>query len=77
MFNLPKTDLGGRTGVLVRSDREYGGPDQRLWSGIVSLGSLVRQRHGVVAETYHLYRVTARPGTTVAILPNRKNLPRS
>jgi len=77
MFNLPKTDLGGRTGVLVRSDREYGGPDQLLWSGIVSLGSLVRQRHGVVAETYHLFSVTARPGISVAILPNRKNLPRS
>jgi 4-amino-4-deoxy-L-arabinose transferase-like glycosyltransferase len=69
---LPTESLAGRTGLLVRSDREYGGPDRHLWSSITPLGSLERQRAGIVAETYHLFRVTGADGASGAVLPQRK-----
>ena len=71
---LPALSVAGRSGLLVRSDRDLGDPDPHLWSNIVKLGHLVRGRAGVVAETYRLYRVTGAPGSTVALLPRSRNL---
>jgi len=76
LFRLPPADLAGRTGLLLRSDREYGGPDPKRWSSILPLGRVVRQRAGVVAETYQLYRVTGaggRPGNFAVFLPRPHN----
>ncbi len=69
---LPTEPLTNRTGLLVRSDREYGGPDPHLWSSITQLGSLQRKRAGIVAETYRLFRVTGATGTTGTLLPQGK-----
>jgi 4-amino-4-deoxy-L-arabinose transferase-like glycosyltransferase len=69
---MPVESLAGRTGLLVRSDREYGGPDPHLWSSITSLGSLERKRAGVVAETYRLFSVTGAKGAAGAVLPQGK-----
>ncbi len=68
-FDLPRANLAGQTGILVRSTRAYGEPDPRLWSDIVPLGTVARQRGGVVAESYRLYRVAwkAAPGAPVAV----------
>jgi 4-amino-4-deoxy-L-arabinose transferase-like glycosyltransferase len=78
-FNLPPATLAGQTGILVRSTRAYGEPDPRLWSDVVPLGTLTRQRRGVVAETYRIYRVVwkAAPGAPIpARLPSsRPTLP--
>jgi 4-amino-4-deoxy-L-arabinose transferase-like glycosyltransferase len=75
-FRLPRADLTGRTGLLLRSDRACGAPDPKLWSSVVPLGRLVRGREGVVAETYQLYRVTGaggRPGSIAVYLPRPHN----
>ena len=60
LFDLPHAALAGRTGLLVRSAREYGPPDGHAWGSITQVGTLQRRRGAVVAETYRLYRVTAR-----------------
>jgi 4-amino-4-deoxy-L-arabinose transferase-like glycosyltransferase len=69
---LPSESLAGRTGLLLRSDREFGGPDRHLWSSVTPLGSLERKRAGVIAETYHLYRVTGAEAATGTLLPQGK-----
>ena len=60
LFGLRRAKLGGRTGILIRSEREYGMPDQRFWSSVTQLATVGRGRDGKVAETYRLYRVVAR-----------------
>ncbi len=57
-FRLPRAALTGRSGLLLRSEREAGPPDPRVWGSVAPLGTLARARAGVVAETYRLYRVT-------------------
>ena len=76
MFNLPPASLAGRTGLLVRSDRQYGGPDPRWWSGSKLVGTAARGRGGVVAETYRFYTVTWRgsPATAAVVLPAGRNV---
>jgi 4-amino-4-deoxy-L-arabinose transferase-like glycosyltransferase len=78
-FTLPPISLGGETGILVRSTRAYGEPDPRLWSDIVQLGTVTRQRGGVDAETYRIYRVAwkaARGAPAPVLLPSsRPTLP--
>ena len=69
---LPVQSLAGHTGLLLRSDREYGGPDPHFWSSITPLGSLERKRAGIVAETYRLFRVTGAEGATGTVLPTAK-----
>jgi 4-amino-4-deoxy-L-arabinose transferase-like glycosyltransferase len=69
---LPSAPIAGRTGLLVRSEREYGEPDPHVWSSITLLGVVPRERNGVVAETYRLFRVTGAPNATAAVLPPRK-----
>jgi 4-amino-4-deoxy-L-arabinose transferase-like glycosyltransferase len=71
---LPTQPLAGRTGLLVRSEREYGDPDRHLWSSITSLGTITRQRAGIVAETYRLFRVTGAPATIGTSLPHPKEV---
>jgi 4-amino-4-deoxy-L-arabinose transferase-like glycosyltransferase len=69
MFDVPRVSLAGRSGLLVLSDRDNRVPDRRLWASAELVGHMERGRHGVVAETYRLYRVTGRSGAAAARLP--------
>jgi len=71
LFGVPRVSLAGRTGLLLVSDREAGSPDPHLWGSVTLIGHFARARHGVVAETYGLYQVTAAAGETAARLPER------
>ncbi len=59
LFDLPPANIAGRTGLLLHSDRRPGSPDPGGWSALDRIASPVRERGGVVAETYGLYRATA------------------
>jgi 4-amino-4-deoxy-L-arabinose transferase-like glycosyltransferase len=56
-------------GLLIISARHTAGPNPDLWQTATLLGTLDRGRHGIVAETYRLYRVTLRPGAPAIQLP--------
>jgi 4-amino-4-deoxy-L-arabinose transferase-like glycosyltransferase len=75
LFELPPVGRGGDQGILVRSARRTGPPDPAIWPNAKVLGDVARQRHGVVAETYHLYMVgpPARAAEAVT-LPSRAPL---
>jgi 4-amino-4-deoxy-L-arabinose transferase-like glycosyltransferase len=68
-FDLPDAQklITDRTGILVRSTRRGGEPDATDWDRIEPLGIVARERGGVVAEEYRLYRVTGRAGPTPAV----------
>ncbi len=69
MFDVPRASLAGRSGLLLLSDRDDRVPDPKIWASAELAGHLQRGRHGVVAETYRLYRVTGRTGASAARLP--------
>ncbi len=60
LFGLPRADIAGRTGLLLRSRRRAGPPDPAPWSAVIPAGTATRSRDGVAAEEYDLYQVTAR-----------------
>ncbi len=60
LFTLPDAPIAGKTGLLVRSHRRAGPPDPAPWQTLTQLGTATRSRDGAVAETYDLFRVTAR-----------------
>ena len=62
-FDLPQATIAGRTGLVVRSERQAGAPGAAEWAGLRAIGHLARGRNGVVAERYRLYQATgAGPG---------------
>jgi 2-phosphoglycerate kinase len=63
--------IAGQTGILVRSARRAGPPDPADWAQAVPIGTARRERAGIVAETYVLYRVLAKPHAPAVILPGR------
>jgi 4-amino-4-deoxy-L-arabinose transferase-like glycosyltransferase len=69
LFKLPPAGVSG-TGLLVRTTRRAPPPDKRFWPDAVPVGSLVRGRGGVTAETYILYRVTLPRGLPAVRLPS-------
>ena len=79
MFQLPQAALGGQVGLLVRSTREGGGPDPRLWADIREVGAATRARDGVMAETYRFYTVRWAPlagsGVAAVLLPAARGGP--
>jgi 4-amino-4-deoxy-L-arabinose transferase-like glycosyltransferase len=78
LFNLPRARMAGRTGLLVRSLRDAGGPDPRFWQSATPVGDVARGRAGTVAETYRLYLVVPRPDAPPAalvVLPEPPPLP--
>ena len=68
-FDLPRVPLGGRTVLLLRSERRREDPDIASWAEARQVGTLVRARAGRVAERYRLYRVVGRPGLIGTLLP--------
>jgi 4-amino-4-deoxy-L-arabinose transferase-like glycosyltransferase len=69
-FDIPHVSLAGRAGMLILSDRDAGTPDPHLWASPVLETRVARARHGVVAETYRLYRVVGLTGAEAARLPS-------
>ncbi len=70
LFALPRA-AGAGTGLLVRSDRRAGVPDPAIWPRVELLGSVARERGGIVAETYRLYRVGPPRGVALVRLPGK------
>ena len=68
LFDLRRAALAGRAGILVRSEREYGPPDERPWSALTQVGMLVRGRGGLAAERYRVYRVVGRGDLVDAVV---------
>jgi hypothetical protein len=54
--------------LLVRSARESGQPDRRIWPSAIQAGSATRGRAGITAETYLFYRA-ATPAAAVLLPP--------
>jgi 4-amino-4-deoxy-L-arabinose transferase-like glycosyltransferase len=71
LFALKPPMIAGQTGILVRSARRAGPPDLADWAQAVPIGTARRERAGIVAETYVLYRVVAKPHAPAVILPGR------
>jgi hypothetical protein len=72
LFALPdaRSQITGRTGLLLRSARREDAPDPADWSEITPLGRIARERGGMTAEDFLLYRVVGRPGAVpVAVMP--------
>jgi 4-amino-4-deoxy-L-arabinose transferase-like glycosyltransferase len=69
-FRLPSgtPTLAAGPGLVLRSARRTDIPDPRDWASVTPAEQLTRARGGVAAETYRLYRVTARPGGTASVL---------
>ena len=74
LFRLPAAALQG-SGLLVRSEHHREPPDPARFGAVSLLGEAVRERSGVVAERYWLYRVDAvapgRAGDRAVLLPGR------
>jgi 4-amino-4-deoxy-L-arabinose transferase-like glycosyltransferase len=69
LFNVrPARDLGPM-GLLIRSTRRDGTPNPSIWPGAQAVGTLMRGRGGVVAETYTVYRVQPPRGVPAVVLP--------
>ncbi|MSO90369.1 MAG: glycosyltransferase family 39 protein [Acetobacteraceae bacterium] len=69
-FTLPHPDLIDQSGLLVRSTRVAEPPDPAPWGTLAAYTTAERQRAGIVAETYRLYRVTASaPNSRLVTLP--------
>ncbi len=71
LFGFPPPPPG-QIALLVRSMREGGGPDPRLWADIRPVGGAVRARHGKLAEAYRFYLARWLPaqGVPAALLPS-------
>ena len=66
LFDLPdaRPAIVGKAGVLVRSARRDDRLDMGDWAEAREIGRLDRARHGMVAESFVLYRVVGRAGAT-------------
>ena len=73
LFDLPPV-APGPTALLVRSTREAGAPDPRLWADARQVGEAVRARNGEVAESYRFYLARWRPspGVAAVVLPSAR-----
>ncbi|MGH7041494.1 MAG: glycosyltransferase family 39 protein, partial [Acetobacteraceae bacterium] len=69
-FDLPRPELEGQTGLLVRSLRRASSPNPALWASVQALGTAWRRRGAAKVEGFRLFRVVARPSPVPeALLP--------
>ena len=70
LFALPdgRATMGDGVGLLLQSARQADPPDAAEWDSIAEIETLARERNGVVAESYHLYRVSGWRGSEPAAL---------
>ncbi|MEJ0016583.1 MAG: glycosyltransferase family 39 protein [Acetobacteraceae bacterium] len=66
-IGLPRADVAGRTGLLIRSTRR--GPELEgiPWPAPVEIGEVERQRDGEAVETFRLYRVVPAGNSAIAV----------
>jgi hypothetical protein len=70
LFDLPRPEIAGQTGVLVRSARRGSDFDRAPWADVQPIGEAVRDRDGETVERFLLFRVVAGPAVTPeAVLP--------
>jgi 4-amino-4-deoxy-L-arabinose transferase-like glycosyltransferase len=67
-FNLPAAELGGRSGLLIRSLRRDDDLDRGSWSSAEEIGHVRRAREGITAEEFRLFRVVGREGGEPAVV---------
>ncbi len=72
LFDLPRPEIAGQTGILVRSARRGGDIDRAPWSAMTEIGEAERSRDNATIERFHLLLVTARASAVpMAVLPRR------
>ena len=74
-FRFPdgRSTIAGHTGLLLRSARRADVRETSDWAELTPIGTLARQRDGVTAERYWLYRVVGREGgVPAAVMPARR-----
>jgi Dolichyl-phosphate-mannose-protein mannosyltransferase len=64
-FDLPKPQLGAKTGILLQSG---GGAPGDVWGDAVPIGTVTRQHASQTAERFALYRVTGTANPDQAVL---------
>jgi len=65
-MTLPREDMGGRTGVLVRAEHRGEKIDPATWSSAVPLGFIERNATRGIVERYRVWRVVGRgPGVAM------------
>jgi 4-amino-4-deoxy-L-arabinose transferase-like glycosyltransferase len=68
LFDLPRPEPGV-TGLLIQSERRDSAPDWPMAEPVTRVeGSLVRERRGIEAERYRIFRVETRPEMPPAAL---------
>jgi 4-amino-4-deoxy-L-arabinose transferase-like glycosyltransferase len=67
LFEVPRATAG--PGLLLISERRREAPDAAVWKDVAFAGRLVRERGGVEAEAFRVYRVVMRDGAAAARLP--------
>lgn len=76
LFRLPPAAMQG-PGLLVQSEHHRELPDRARFGAVILLGVVVRERGGMVAERYRLYRVGSAPlgeaGDGSVLLPTRRD----
>jgi 4-amino-4-deoxy-L-arabinose transferase-like glycosyltransferase len=68
LFNLPRADLAGSVGLLVRSTRRDANVDRAPWAALREIGHASRARDGQVIEQFRVYRVTGRSSSPAIVL---------
>lgn len=69
LTDLPRLDIGGQPGLLLRDAGTRQAPDPALWRHAERLETV--ERTGSGGRDLILYRVTAAPGTVLSVLPAR------
>ncbi len=65
-MDLPRLDMAGRTGILIRAEHRWDEIDPVTWASAVPLGFLDRVAAGGTVERYRVWRVVGRvPGVAM------------
>jgi 4-amino-4-deoxy-L-arabinose transferase-like glycosyltransferase len=73
LFNLPQiAPIHAGPGLVVRSLRNGGPLDPQDWVAARLAARAIRERRGILAETYDLYRVVASASLVLPALPHRR-----
>ncbi len=70
LFDLPRPEIAGQTGILVHGARRGPDIDRKPWAEVQPIGEAMRSRDGEPIERFDLFRVVAGPAATPeAVLP--------
>lgn len=68
-FSLPRPEVSGETGILIRSERRGGGPDPGAFAEARAVGEVERTRDDEVIERYRVFAVRLRADALAALMP--------